>query len=32
MRLIRELGKWLDQRLQLGAPIRETMQHPIPTS
>src|SRR5438876_8739183 len=30
MRLIRELGKWLDQRLQLGAPIRETMQHPIP--
>src|SRR6266700_6435843 len=30
MRLIRELGGWLDQRLQLGAPIRETMQHPIP--
>src|SRR6204780_1302319 len=30
MRLIREIGNWLDQRLQLGAPIRETMQHPIP--
>src|SRR3954452_22954417 len=30
MRLIREVGAWLDERLQLGAPIRETMQHPIP--
>ena len=30
MRLIRGIGNWLDQRLQLGAPIRETMQHPIP--
>ena len=30
MRLIREIGNWLDERLQLGAPIRETMQHPIP--
>src|SRR6266478_7332867 len=30
MRLIREIGAWLDERLQLGAPIRETMQHPIP--
>ena len=30
MRLIREVGTWLDRRLQLGAPIRETMQHPIP--
>ena len=30
MRLIREVGNWLDQRLQLGAPIRETMEHPIP--
>ncbi len=30
MRLIRTIGNWLDQRLQLGAPIRETMQHPIP--
>ena len=30
MRLIRGIGNWLDERLQLGAPIRETMQHPIP--
>src|SRR5271166_1462452 len=30
MRLIHEIGSWLDQRLQLGAPIRHTMQHPIP--
>jgi ubiquinol-cytochrome c reductase cytochrome b subunit len=30
MRLIRGLGNWLDERIQLGAPIRETMQHPIP--
>jgi ubiquinol-cytochrome c reductase cytochrome b subunit len=30
MRLIRTIGNWLDQRLQLGAPIRETMDHPIP--
>jgi ubiquinol-cytochrome c reductase cytochrome b subunit len=30
MRLIREIGGWLDQRLQLGAPTRETVQHPIP--
>src|SRR6202162_4748086 len=30
MRLIRDIGKWVDQRLQLGAPIRETMDHPIP--
>ena len=30
MRLIREIGNWLDERLQLGAPIRETVQHPIP--
>jgi ubiquinol-cytochrome c reductase cytochrome b subunit len=30
MRLIRTIGNWLDERLQLGAPIRETMQHPIP--
>ena len=30
MRLIRTIGKWLDDRLQLGAPIRETMEHPIP--
>src|ERR1700688_1509626 len=30
MRLIRTIGHWLDGRLQLGAPIRETMDHPIP--
>jgi len=30
MRMIRTVGKWLDQRLRLGAPIRETMDHPIP--
>ncbi len=30
MGLIRGIGNWVDRRLQLGAPIRETMQHPIP--
>jgi ubiquinol-cytochrome c reductase cytochrome b subunit len=30
MRLIRGVVNWVDQRLQLGAPIRETMDHPIP--
>jgi ubiquinol-cytochrome c reductase cytochrome b subunit len=30
MRLIRRISGWLDERLQLGAPIRETMEHPIP--
>jgi len=30
MRLIRTAAKWLDDRLQLGAPIRSTMEHPIP--
>jgi ubiquinol-cytochrome c reductase cytochrome b subunit len=30
MRLIRTLGNWFDERLHLGAPIRETMSHPIP--
>ncbi|MGJ5818138.1 cytochrome b N-terminal domain-containing protein [Paludibaculum fermentans] len=30
MRLMQKLGGWLDQRLQLGAPIRATMEHPIP--
>src|ERR1700726_615121 len=30
MRITRQVGNWLDQRLQLGAPILETMQHPIP--
>ena len=30
MRLIRGIGQWVDQRLQLGAAIRETMDHPDP--
>ena len=30
MRLTKRMGDWLDQRLQLVAPIRETMQHPVP--
>jgi ubiquinol-cytochrome c reductase cytochrome b subunit len=30
MRLIQRIGNWFDARLQLAAPIRETMQHPIP--
>src|ERR1700675_2974398 len=30
MRLIKKLGDWFEERLQLAAPIRETMQHPVP--
>ena len=30
MRLIRQVGDWLDHRLQLAAPIREAVEHPIP--
>ncbi len=30
MRLIKKVGAWFDQRLQLGAPLRETMEHPVP--
>src|ERR1700688_3051879 len=30
MRLIQKLGDWFDLRLQLGAPIRETAEHPGP--
>jgi ubiquinol-cytochrome c reductase cytochrome b subunit len=30
MRLIRNLGRWFDERLQLATPIRETVQHPVP--
>jgi len=30
MRLIENVGAWFDQRLQLGAPVRETMEHPVP--
>ena len=27
MRLIKQIGAWFDERLQLAAPIRETMEH-----
>jgi ubiquinol-cytochrome c reductase cytochrome b subunit len=30
MRLMQKVASWFDRRLQLGAPIRETMEHPIP--
>ena len=30
MRLIKEIGDWLDLRLQLAVPIRETLEHPVP--
>jgi ubiquinol-cytochrome c reductase cytochrome b subunit len=30
MRLIEKTGAWLDQRLKLGASIRETAEHPVP--
>jgi len=30
MRLIRIVGAWLDARLQLGKPLRETAEHPVP--
>jgi ubiquinol-cytochrome c reductase cytochrome b subunit len=30
MRLIKLLGDWFDQRLQLGKSIKETMEHPVP--
>src|SRR5712671_6117526 len=30
MRLIQKLGDWFDLRLQLGTPIRETAEHPVP--
>src|SRR6202789_3313399 len=30
MRLIKELGGWFDQRLQLGKSLKETMAHPVP--
>jgi len=30
MRLIAKLGEWLDARLQLAAPIREVVEHPVP--
>jgi len=30
MRLIQRVGAWLDERLQVGATIRETAEHPVP--
>jgi ubiquinol-cytochrome c reductase cytochrome b subunit len=30
VRLIRRIGAWLDDRLKLGASIRETVTHPVP--
>src|SRR5215813_8393448 len=30
MRLIKLVGDWFEQRTQLSAPIRETMEHPVP--
>ena len=30
MRLIRKIGDWFDQRLQLGRSIQETLEHPVP--
>jgi ubiquinol-cytochrome c reductase cytochrome b subunit len=30
MRLISQIGKWFDQRLQIAAPIRETAEHQVP--
>ncbi len=30
MRMIQKLANWFDLRLQLGAPIRETLEHPVP--
>jgi ubiquinol-cytochrome c reductase cytochrome b subunit len=30
MRVISRIADWFDERLQLSAPVRETMQHPVP--
>jgi ubiquinol-cytochrome c reductase cytochrome b subunit len=30
MRVIQEIGEWFDRRLQLAAPIREAVEHPVP--
>jgi ubiquinol-cytochrome c reductase cytochrome b subunit len=30
MRLIKQIGEWLDARLQVGQTIRETAEHPVP--
>ena len=31
MRLLMDLGRWFDDRLQLSGAIRETMEHPVPS-
>src|SRR5271170_4777970 len=30
MRVIKKIGEWFDHRLQLAAPIREAVEHPVP--
>src|ERR1700736_3045269 len=30
MRVIKNIGEWFDHRLQLAAPIREAVEHPVP--
>ena len=32
MRLIKVLGDWFEQRLQLSKSLKETMEHPVPRS
>ena len=32
MRLIRDLGAWLDRRVQLGSPLKEAAEHRVPRS
>lgn len=32
MRLTKDLAQWFDLRLQLGKPLREALQHPVPRS
>lgn len=30
MRLIQQIGEWLEERMQVAAPVREAMEHPVP--
>src|SRR6202042_3467 len=30
MRVIKKIGEWFDHRLQLAAPVREAVEHPVP--
>jgi ubiquinol-cytochrome c reductase cytochrome b subunit len=32
VRIIAQIGEWLDRRLQLAAPVREIAEHPVPKS